>query len=258
MPRWLATSLGLLVGCVPPATLVLDDATVPSTAPAPQPAAPPSPAQPSEASTVVIEGGLAFDDRGKQVTLARFELDRLEVTVAAYTRCVEAGVCQARTTQTWSRDMEARGACNFGIEGKADHPINCVDADDATSYCAWVVKRLPTPVEWRWAFARDGRDHPWGNERPGSRACWLRVHDLAARTGTCVAGSHPLDVSADGVLDMAGNVAEWTRDERLTYVVGGNWESNFPHSLSSTEDLDYTADYWRMETAGFRCGKGHE
>jgi formylglycine-generating enzyme required for sulfatase activity len=257
-----ASSLVLLLGCVPPATVVMDDPSEQSTAavqaPDPEPEAPERPSAGTVHETVLVPGGIAYDDQGKQQQLADFELDRIEVTVAQYTRCVEVGACKARTTQTYIRDQEFDGACNYGVEGKADHPINCVDVEDAASYCAWVGKRLPTPVEWRWAFARDGRDHPWGNERPGGRACWQRGHQLVARPGTCVAGSHPLDVSADGALDMAANVGEWARDRQLTYVLGGNWELNFPHSLSSTEDLDYTSGFWRLETIGFRCAKERE
>lgn len=266
MSRWLAPSIGLLFGCAPSANVVIDDPATPHGTSLPRPADPPAEAPTKPRSTpdgelVLVEGGKGFDDEGKPLSLARFELDRIEVTVAAYTRCVDAGVCQARTTMMSGVNYEdGSGVCNFGVEGKADHPMNCVESQDAETYCAWVDKRLPTVMEWKLARSRDGRTYPWGNEPPDARACWLKTPTLTDRGGTCVAGSHPLDASADGVLDMAGNVSEWTLDDRKDqyYTVGGYWLATAAYHLGIELEPDLVWGQFRSDTVGFRCAKEHE
>jgi formylglycine-generating enzyme required for sulfatase activity len=189
----------------------------PATTPEPGPdtGAPAVPAQTSPAAgagaMVKIPGGtfqMGADDIGHaekpvhSVTVASFEIDKTEVTVAAYGACVTAGKCKETSTG---------GGCNWGKSDRANNPMNCVNYQKASDYCAWAGKRLPTEEEWEYA-ARGGseqRKYPWGNDEPTSQLCWKR-NTFTERKGTCDVGSFPAGASKWGVLDMAGNVSEWT------------------------------------------------
>ena len=142
------------------------------------------------------------------VTVGGFYLDRMEVTVAAYTACVKEGTCSAEHLRQGSLDgttFSPDSGCNYGVDGKGLHPINCVDWKQAEAYCKVAGKRLPTEEEWEYA-ARGGaaqRTYPWGVEPPSKQACW-------GDPGTCEVGKFPDGDSHWGVHDLAGNVWEWT------------------------------------------------
>ncbi len=143
----------------------------------------------------------------RTVWLAAYRIDRTEVTVAAYDRCVRAGRCRAPAF--------APGTPWFGV---ASHPVVGVDWDDARRYCAWVGARLPTEAEWeRAARGTDERTFPWGWQWDEGRANHgaLRAEcrdDEDGHPYTAPVGSYPAGASPVGALDMAGNVMEWVAD----------------------------------------------
>ncbi len=150
-------------------------------------------------------GGDADEKPVHATTVGAFCMEQTEVTVRAYAACVSAGRCTAADTG---------GFCNAGATGRDEHPINCVDWDQATAYCAWKGWRLPTEEEWEYAArGTDGRTYPWGNGGPGAQLCWDGEGNSAGkgnRRSTCVVGSFKAGVSPFGLHDMAGNVWEWT------------------------------------------------
>lgn len=141
------------------------------------------------------------------VWLSAYRIDRTEVTVAAYDRCVRAGRCRP--------PLLAPGTPWFGL---ATHPVVGVDWDDAARYCAWVGARLPTEAEWeRAARGDDERTFPWGWQWDEGRANHgaLRAEcrdDGDGHPYTAPVGSYPEGASPAGALDMAGNVMEWVAD----------------------------------------------
>jgi len=181
---------------------------------APPPARTPRPTPSSSAGTcpsgtVLVAAGsfqmgsTQYDDEKpvRSVHLEAFCIDKTEVTVSAYRSCVSAGRCSAPDTEN---------QCNWGRSGRDDHPINCVNHDQATAYCSYRGMRLPTEAEWeKAARGTDGRNYPWGNAAPSSQACWNRWD---GKLGTCQVGSYPEGASPYGALDMAGNVWEWVAD----------------------------------------------
>lgn len=139
----------------------------------------------------------------RKVELGPFLIAIRETTVAEYARCVEAGACSPAA---------GRGSCNWGRPGMEHHPVNCVTWEDASRYCRWSGRRLPTEAEWeRAARGTDERTYPWGEDSPS--ATRLNAEGAAdGFSGTAPTGSFPSAKSPIGALDMAGNVAEWTED----------------------------------------------
>jgi formylglycine-generating enzyme required for sulfatase activity len=129
--------------------------------------------------------------------LAPFCIDETEVTVAAYTTCVESGRCE--------KPVRSQIYCNFGRVERNAHPVNCVSWGMADAYCKAQGARLPSEAEFEYV-ARGGseyRKYPWGDAAPDGNACWKH-------NGTCAVKS--FEAGAFGLFDVSGNVWEWTDD----------------------------------------------
>jgi formylglycine-generating enzyme required for sulfatase activity len=191
------------------------------------------------------------------VTFEVFCMDRTEVTTADYAQCVTNGACAAPDT-TVSTD------CNFGIAERALHPINCVDSTRAEAYCRWAGKRLPTEKEWEYAArGTQARLYPWGNEAPNAALLnWNLTESSTTAVGSYLAGATP----DTGLLDLSGNVWEWTASPWCeSYAAdalcgdgdnvarGGGWASTQANFVrASWRDPDSNGD----DRFGFRCAFG--
>ena len=93
--------------------------------------------------------------------------------------------------------------------------------------------RLPTAVEWEWvAGGAEARLYPWGNQPWESGLANLRASGIG---GVTVVGAHDRGATPNGLLDLAGNVWEWTSTHIPhdgLIIKGGSYNSNALHSLT--------------------------
>jgi formylglycine-generating enzyme len=141
------------------------------------------------------------------VTVFTFDLDRTEVPMRAYARCVEAGVC--------APPGFAPGDPRFD---RPALPVVDIRWDDAAAYCAWLGGRLPTEGEWELAARGiERREFPWGTVY-SPRLCnhGAFAPDPADAVDGYVdlapIGSFSDGATPSGLLDMAGNAGEWIAD----------------------------------------------
>ena len=171
-----------------------------------------------------------------EVQVAEFWIDRTEVSVAEYRKF---------TRDSGHRPLPPRAYA--GISPTPEHPAIGLSYYDAEAYCKWAGKRLPTEAEWeKAARGTDGRLYPWGNDWDPDRV----VYEETRAPAPDPVGSRPGNVSPYGVLDMAGNVLEWTdswyeaypgselkrRSFGKTYKVlkGGSWETEAAYIRSAS------------------------
>ena len=107
------------------------------------------------------------------------------------------------------------------INGRDNHPVTHVAHEDAEAYAAWAAKELPTEAEWEHAArgGLEGATFAWGDEQfPAGEAMantwqgefpWQNLK-LDGYERTSPVGSFP--PNGYGLLDMCGNVWEWTSD----------------------------------------------
>jgi formylglycine-generating enzyme required for sulfatase activity len=176
-------------------------------------------------------------------------MDKTEVTVAQYGVCVAAGQCSVPSTYY---------ACNWQVVGRDNHPINCVNWYQATAFCAWAGKRLPTEVEWQWAASNGGTTtYPWGATLPNdTHAQWSGVSD---KSGTAQVGTHTAGNTSGGIQDMSGNVWEWTSSDYSAgssskSIRGGSWNYNVENYLRAAFRGDVNPG-GRYAYFGFRCAQ---
>jgi formylglycine-generating enzyme required for sulfatase activity len=212
------------------------------------------------------------EDPAHLVYLNAFYIDWTEVTVAEYAACVSGGPCVVPDTG---------GSCNWGVSGHDAYPVNCLDWYQASTYCGWSGKRLPTEAEWeRAAGGTDGRTYPWGEATPS--CTYAIMHDASGwgcgADGTWPVGSKLAGRSPVGALDMAGNVQEWVSDWHdddyyasspysnptgpatgtRKVLRGGAW-GNPPDSpipfFQTTDRNSEEPDISKYSSNGFRCAK---
>ena len=146
---------------------------------------------------------------------------------------------------------------------KADHPVTGVSWHEAMAYAKWAGKRLPAAAEWeKAARGKDGRRYPWGDSFDIQR-CNTAESSRGKRDTTTPVMQYLTSASVYGVLDMAGNVWEWTLDEvkprgmgrhdqeTKRVLKGGSWKT----PRGSADCVAYTSAWptEQFDDIGFRC-----
>jgi serine/threonine protein kinase/formylglycine-generating enzyme required for sulfatase activity len=155
------------------------------------------------------EGGEDNERPAHVVTIKPFFIDRTEVTNEQYQKFIDATGHAA--PPSW--------AGNHFPAGTQALPVTDVTWEDAIAYVKWAGKRLPTEEEWEFAArGSDGRIYPWGNEwLPG--AANVAANDQEKR-GISQVGQFASGASPFGIVDMSGNVWEWTSSDYKEYPGG--------------------------------------
>ncbi len=192
-------------------TAVTDGSPIAATAQYPQQAAP-------EGMIYIIGGVLRVGrDDGKEnerpahvVNIKPFFIDKTEVNNEQYFKFIEAAGHPAPPSWNGTRFQA----------GTEQLPVTDVTWEDATAYARWAGKRLPTEEEWEYA-ARGSNDkniYPWGEDwRDG--AANVKKDQTDAPQLSAV-GQFQNGASPFGVLDMIGNVWEWTANDYKEYPGG--------------------------------------
>jgi len=165
------------------------------------------------------------------VEVSPFAIARFPVTVAEYAVFIEDGGYQQ--PGWWTAGGYGDNQQPDDWDSQQEHPSRPVTGvcwHEAAAYCDWLTSRLrrpqgakgaipcaedqrvrlPTEAEWEYAArGTEGRVYPWGNEKPDRERANFDESNVDEPSPV---GVFPGDCTPEGVLDLAGNVAEWCQD----------------------------------------------
>jgi formylglycine-generating enzyme required for sulfatase activity len=196
-----------------------------------------------------------------------FYIDKFPVTNEEFKHFLDATHYAPRDKLNFLRDWK-NGNYPRGWDRR---PVTWVSLEDARAYAQWNGKRLPH--EWEWQMAAqgpDGRAFPWGD-------AWNDAAIPSPDVGRSMRGpdavdAHPAGASPYGVMDMVGNVWQWTEEftdehTRAAVVRGGEYYTPqgsvwyFPQAYRNDEHskvLLMAPSYDRSGGIGFRCVRDAE
>jgi formylglycine-generating enzyme required for sulfatase activity len=196
--------------------------------------------------TVLVPAGpFLFGEECELRYLPPFRIGRYPVTVTAYLEFLDA------TGHPPPARWDEEGAPTNSL----DHPVTEVSFLDALEYARWSGVRLPTEEQWeKAARGTDGRHYPWGKK--------FSVRNLNSRAakkrGTTPVTAYPQGASPFGVMDMAGNVWEWTSTwfdlaEDLKVLKGGCHALTKEYAKASSRH--FNDPRFANTTTGFRVAE---
>jgi gamma-glutamyl hercynylcysteine S-oxide synthase len=139
--------------------------------------------------------------------LKAFWMDKYPVTNAQFKAFVDASGYAPADRTNYLRHWQG----GTYPQGWGNKPVTWVSREDAEAYARWAGKRLPN--EWEWQYAAqgtDGRLYPWGDQ-------WAADAVPQSDTGRTMRGpddvaAHPKGASPFGIMDLVGNVWQWTNE----------------------------------------------
>ena len=217
------------------------------------------------------------------MSIDSFFIDKTPVTRAAYAEYLNASGYNPSDPHNFLRNWTRTSATTWAPHpADANKPVVHLSLKEARAYCSWYGKRLPHSWEWQYsAQGTDGRLYPWGDDAAGatngSRCPALETRSHDDQEGLAEVTAHPSGVSPFGVLDLVGNVWQYTDEfiddhTRAVLVRGGShYYPSVKGPTSSTQNwyfpngpemrqLQHHGKYFLMSdtyeragTVGFRC-----
>lgn len=244
---------------------------------------------------IEIPAGEFIYQNGEKVTLPTYYIDQYEVTIAQYAEFLKYLTDHPDEAAKFDHPNQPKGKSHVPVNwatrpgdnpgyyeraqkwGKFDNApldVNCpvfgLDWFDAYAFAKWKGKRLPTEKEWeKAARGVEGFKYPWGNNNEEKWANLGRDYDPNPAVGGEFDGHDrwsPVDAmkkdkSPFGVMDMAGNVSEWTADydvdpkmssAKVPVIRGGNFKTREPDKYTVTYRIKEITDLQNGEALGFR------
>ncbi|MGI8906913.1 MAG: formylglycine-generating enzyme family protein [Candidatus Sumerlaeaceae bacterium] len=197
----------------------------------------------------------------KPMDIATFYIDKYPVTCAQFKKFVDATNYRPADDHNFLKGWNGTNL----PDGYAKKPVTWVSMEDARAYAAWAGKRLPH--DWEWQFAAqgsDGRLFPWGSKDPARVPAF---HETRTQPPPDDVDAHPAGASPFGVMDLVGNVWQWTDEfhddhTRAALLRGGsNYRPTTSHwYFPQAHELNKHGKYLLMSpsldrsaTIGFRC-----
>ncbi len=198
----------------------------------------------------------------RQMQLKAFYMDKYPVTNLEFKKFLDESHYRPKDELNFLRDWKD----GTYPQGWANKPITWVSLEDARAYAAWAHKRLPH--EWEWQYAAQGNDKrafPWGNQWESGDV--PTPDEGRSMRGPDAVDAHPAGASPFGVMDMVGNVWQWTDEyvddhTRAAILRGGSYYQPqgsiwyFPQAYRNDQHgklLLMAPSMDRSGALGFRC-----
>ena len=198
----------------------------------------------------------------RRMAMKSFHIDKCPVTNAEYKKFIDATGYRPKDDHNFLRDW-VKGAPRKGWEKK---PVTWVSIEDARAFAKWAGRRLPH--EWEWQYAAqgtDGRLYPWGNDwNEANMPSKSKAREMPVPADV---DAHPQGANPFGVLDLVGNVWQWTdefHDEHTRAAALRGGSAYLPQTshwyFPQAYQLDQHGKYLLMAPSkdrsagiGFRC-----
>lgn len=177
-------------------------------------------------------------EKKHSVYLSPFQIDKYEITVSQYKKCVDSGSC-SKPIENANNNL-----CNYGSFSRLEHPVNCVTWQQAKDYCSFDGKKLPSEAQWELAAtgSKKSRIYPWGNKTPNCDYAVIYDKSSGCNHGrTSIVGTKENGKSIYGAYDLIGNVWEWCEDY---------YNKDFYSSSAENNPINTTVNKYKVVRGG--------